>query len=246
MNKPVAAVSLKMYFTRSRTLDYCRDLKRLIVGESGISDNVRLAVLPDFLTVPQAAEILKDSGIFLGAQDLAYEDRGAFTGEVSGADLAELGVRIVEIGHAERRTIFREDDDMVAKKVLAAKRNGIIPLLCIGEPEKTTAKQAAKLCVEQVRSALKYGTPAEMWLGYEPYWAIGAAEPASSEYVSEVCRNIREGLPELSSVTILYGGSAGPGLITKLDSAIDGLFLGRFAHDPKAFLEVAKETLARS
>lgn len=135
---------------------------------------------------------------------------------------------------------------MVAKKVLAANRNEIVPLLCIGEPEKTTAEQATKLCVAQVRSALKYATPEEMWLGYEPYWAIGAAEPASAEYVSEVCRNIRDGLPDLPSVTILYGGSAGPGLVTKLDDAIDGLFLGQFAHDPKAFLEVAKETLSRN
>lgn len=245
MNKAVAAVSLKMYFTHSQTLQYCRDLKSLIAGEPGLSDNVSLAILPDFLAIPKAAEILKDSGISLGAQDLAYEDRGAFTGEVSGADLAQYGVRVAEIGHAERRTIFQEDEEMVAKKVSAAKRNGIIPLLCIGEPERSTAKEAAKLCVEQVQSALKYATPSKIWLGYEPYWAIGAAQPASPEYVSEVCCHIREGLPDLESITILYGGSAGPGLITKLDDTIDGLFLGRFAHDPQAFLEVAKETIAR-
>lgn len=245
MNKPVAAVSLKMYFSQSRTLEYCREIKSLITSEPALIDNVRLAILPDFLAIPQAAEILKDTNIILGAQDLAYEDRGAFTGEVSGADLADLGVKVAEIGHAERRTIFRENEDMIAKKVAAAKRNNIIPLLCIGEPEKTTAKQAAKLCIKQVHSALKYATPTEIWLGYEPYWAIGAAQPASPEYVSEICQNIRDGLSDLPSTTILYGGSAGPGLITKLDNTIDGLFLGRFAHDPKAFLEVAKETMSR-
>lgn len=245
MNKPVAAVSLKMYFSQSRTLQYCRELKSLITSEEGLTDNIRLAILPDFLAIPQAAEILKDTNIILGAQDLAYEDRGAFTGEVSGADLANFGVQVAEIGHAERRTIFREDDNMIAKKVAAAKRNNITPLLCIGEPEKTSPKQAAKLCIQQVRSALRYATPTEIWLGYEPYWAIGAAQPASPKYVSEICQNIREGLPELASLTILYGGSAGPGLITKLDNTIDGLFLGRFAHEPKAFLEVAKETTTR-
>lgn len=245
MQNLITAVSLKMYFERDRTLSYCSALKDLVSKNPGLTDKVRLTVLPDFLTIPEAGKIFEGSGVELGAQDLAFEDRGAFTGEVSGFDLAKLGVKVVEVGHAERRTIFREDDDMVAKKVAAASRNTIIPLLCIGEQQKTTAEEAAELCVSQVRSALKYAEPSEIWLGYEPHWAIGAAEPASPEYVSEVCQNIRKNLTDLSSVSILYGGSAGPGLITKLDKAIDGLFLGRFAHDPQAFIDVAKETIAR-
>lgn len=251
MRKPVTAVSLKMYFERERTLSYCQALRELAQGEEELAEKVRLAVLPDFLTQVEAAEIFQNTSFLLGAQDLAPADRGAFTGEVSGADLAALGSRIVEVGHAERRTIFQEDADMVAKKVAAAARNGLIPLLCIGEAEKVSAQEAAQLCVEQVKSALLYDKPQELWLGYEPYWAIGAPAPASAEYVSEVCSNIRKELEAdeqlaVPALTILYGGSAGPGLISQLDRSIDGLFLGRFAHDPQAFWEVAKETAARA
>lgn len=247
MSGPVVAVSLKMYFERDRTLRYCRDVVRLLAAEDDVSAHVRLAILPDFLSLAEAARELADSPVVLGAQDLCQDDRGAFTGEVSGVDLAALGVRVVELGHAERRTIYREDDEMVAAKTAAALRNGLTPLLCIGEPDRGTPQQAAERCVAQVRSALGGATPESLWLGYEPYWAIGAAEPAPADYVSEVCRGIRAGLgDDVADFTVLYGGSAGPGLLSRLDPAIDGLFLGRFAHDPAAFVAVAREARERA
>ena len=246
MSRPIVAVSFKMYFERPRTLEYARSLVDLVGAEQGLSDAVRLAVLPDFLTIAETGAILDGSGILLGAQDLCQDDRGARTGEVSGVDLAALGVRVVEVGHAERRTIYREDDVMVAAKTAAAARNGIIPLLCIGEAERSTEAEAAARCVAQVRSALADAQPLELWLGYEPHWAIGAPAPAPSEYVSAVCRLIREGLSDVPGLSLLYGGSAGPGLLGTLDPAIDGLFLGRFAHDPDAFVSVAKEARERA
>ncbi|MBE6476911.1 MAG: triosephosphate isomerase [Propionibacteriaceae bacterium] len=246
MSEPIVAVSLKMYFERARTLDYARSLVELVGAEQGLSEAVRMAVLPDFLTIAEAGTILNGSGIVLGAQDLCQDDRGARTGEVSGADLAALGVGVVEVGHAERRTIYREDDAMVAAKTAAAVRNGIIPLLCIGEAERSTEAEAAAKCIAQVRSALAGTRPDDLWLGYEPYWAIGAPAPAPSEYVSGVCRLIREGLGDVPGLSLLYGGSAGPGLLGTLDPAIDGLFLGRFAHDPAAFVSVAKEARDRA
>lgn len=246
MNTPLVAVSLKMYFDRSRTLDYCRELKRLVGERPEATEHVRLAVLPDFLTLAEAGQILAHSGILLGAQDLCQEDRGAFTGEVSGQDLASLGVRVAEVGHAERRTIYGEDAAMVAAKTAGALRNGIIPLLCIGERSRADEQGVAAQCVAQVRSALGDALPGEIWLGYEPYWSIGAARSAPIEYVSEVCRRIREGLSDLPRVSLLYGGSAGPGLIGKMDAAVDGLFLGRFAHDPAAFMAVAEEAAQRA
>lgn len=244
--KPITAVSLKMYFERQRTLEYVKALTRLVAAESGLADDVTLAVLPDFLTMAAVAGPLQGAGIVLGAQDLAPANRGAFTGEVSGEDLYALGARIVEIGHAERRTVFGEDDEMVARKVAAAVNAGLTPLLCIGEPTHGDPDQAAAVCVQQVRSALGEVTPEHLWLAYEPYWAIGAAEPAAPDYVSAVCDALREQLHDLSGVSVLYGGSAGPGLIQTLSPSIDGLFLGRFAHDPKAFVAVAQETRDRS
>lgn len=242
----IAAVSLKMYFEHIRTLEYCRRVRQLVEGEESLADaGVRLAVLPDFLSIPAVAGVLAGSGIWWGAQDLAMADRGAYTGEVSGADLRGLGCRVVEVGHAERRTLFAEDDDTVAAKVAAAARNDMIPLLCVGEAERETPQAAARRCLDQIRDGIRQTEVDELWVGYEPYWAIGARRPAPADYVREVCGRLRAGLADLPGrFAILYGGSAGPGLLTELGTQVDGLFLGRFAHDPHAFVNVAREAAA--
>lgn len=242
---PIVAVSLKMYFDRARTLDYCRAVAEIARKSAAVQGGaVRLAVLPDHLTLAAAAEILEGSVALLGAQDLAHEDRGAFTGEVSGADIAALGAQIVEVGHAERRTILNEDDAMVAAKTAAALRNGLIPLLCIGEAERAEdPADAAAACAAQVRSAVgNEETDAEVWLAYEPYWAIGAPAPAPAEYVRAVCDALRAQVAGLlPNASLVYGGSAGPGLLAQLHPSVDGLFLGRFAHDPAALAQVVDD-----
>jgi triosephosphate isomerase len=248
MTRPLVAVSLKMYFDRTRSLEYF-DAVRDLAGRSAVAaGDVRLAVLPDFLTLPAACEALSSTTALVGAQDLAPADRGAFTGEVSGADLASLGCSCVEIGHAERRTIFGEDDAMVAAKTAAAVRNGLVPLLCVGEAERTTPETAARDCVRQVERALAEVTDStEVWIAYEPYWAIGATEPAPAEHVRAVCAQVRADLTAAGrETTLVYGGSAGPGLLTELGDAVDGLFLGRFAHDPSALARVVDEAATRA
>lgn len=248
MTAPLVAVSLKMYFDRARTLDYVEAVRRLAVSTAAVAaGDVRLAVLPDFLTIPAACETLSGSGALVGAQDLAPAERGAFTGEVSGVDLAALGCTAVEIGHAERRTIFAEDDAMVAAKTAAAVAAGLVPLLCVGEQTRATPRAAAETCVQQVGDALARAGSGEVWVAYEPYWAIGAAEPAPATYVREVCTLVREGLAGLDrETTLIYGGSAGPGLLSELGDAVDGLFLGRFAHDPDALAQVLAEAVTRT
>lgn len=248
MNRPLVAVSLKMYFDRARSLEYL-DAVRDLAGRTAVAaGDVRLAVLPDFLTLSAACEALSSTAALVGAQDLCPADRGAFTGEVSGADLAALGCSCVEIGHAERRTIFGEDDAMVAAKTAAAVRNGLTPLLCVGEAGRTTPEAAARECVRQVERALAEVTASsEVWIAYEPYWAIGAAEPAPADHVRAVCAMIRADLAAAGrETTLVYGGSAGPGLLTELGDAVDGLFLGRFAHDPAALAQVIDEAAARA
>lgn len=244
----IVAVSLKMYFTRSRTLKYCKRVGEIAEASAAVRDgDVSLAVLPDHLTLAAAAKTLAGTGAMLGAQDLSQEDRGAFTGEVSGADIAELGARVVEVGHAERRTIYKEDEAMVAAKTAAALRNGLIPLLCIGEEERAKdPTDAAAACAAQVRSAVgNEGTDDEVWLAYEPYWAIGAPEPAPAAYVRDVCEALRaEVAGLLPNLSLVYGGSAGPGLFAELHPSVDGLFLGRFAHDPAALAQVVEEAAA--
>lgn len=244
----IVATSLKMYFDHARTLAYLERVTEIARADADVvAGRLRVAVLPNHLSIPTSQGIVAGSPVVLGAQDLCQADRGPFTGEVSGTDLAGFGVRVVEIGHAERRTIYKEDDELIAAKVQAALRNGLIPLLCIGEPERIDPDEAAALCVAQVRAAIPGGTDAEVWLGYEPYWAIGAPQPAPAAHVTAVCDGIRAGLgAELTNLHVLYGGSAGPGTLASLGSHVDGVFLGRFAHDPEALLAILDEARARA
>ena len=241
------AISLKMYFSHARTVDFCRALAALAAADEGVQTGAtELVLLPTFVAIPAALAAARGSGMLVGAQDLAAEDSGPYTGEVSGAELAEIGCTHVVIGHAERRTEFGETEAVVAAKTRAAWRNGLIPILCVGEPARTEPAEAADLCVRQVRSAVPdWGAAAaapRMTVAYEPSWAIGASQPASIAYVAEVCRRIRTTLSDhLDNIVIIYGGSAGPGLLPDLRGTVDGLFLGRFAHDPRAVAGVLRE-----
>ena len=243
--EPVVAVSLKLYFDTARTLAYCHDVASGVAALNSPGDaGVTVAVLPDFLSIPQVATELTAAGIVLGAQDLCQADRGPFTGEVSGLDLASAGCSVVEVGHAERRSIYGENDAMVAAKVAAASRCGLIPLICVGETERSTPAEAAAACLRQLHSFTGDTPLEEVWLAYEPVWAIGAPAPAPASYVRGIAGALRAGTEGAwPCVRILYGGSAGPGLLSELFPAVDGLFLGRFAHNPDALLDVVGEAL---
>jgi triosephosphate isomerase len=247
----VIGVSLKMYFSHARTVEWSREIRRIAEGHEAVADgSAELFVLPTFPSLPVALEILSPL-VAVGAQDLAADDDGAFTGEVSGRELAELGCRIAEIGHAERRRLFGETPRQVSEKVSAALRNGLTPLLCVGEEHRGTAETAVAACLEQLHSALgrasSEGQTGSLLLAYEPVWAIGQAEPAPADHVGAVCRGLREhlgALPDHQGSRVIYGGSAGPGLLTELGDSVDGLFLGRFAHDPEAVRQILDEVTA--
>jgi len=232
----IVGTSLKMYFDLESTTKYLEGVAAL--AEHADSHNVDLFVIPDFLSISEGRRILKATSVLLGAQDTFWEDKGAYTGEVSPLSLAQAGVRIVEVGHAERRRIFGETDDQVALKCTAAARNGLIPLVCAGEKASSSiASAAVGLAVEEVRPQVLSAVRAvpddvEIIIAYEPVWAIGAAEPAGADHVVSVTKAIREMVSGRKGTTrILYGGSAGPGTYKKLVDGVDGLFLGRFAHD---------------
>jgi triosephosphate isomerase (TIM) len=241
-------VSTKMYFSAARTEQYVTEVTDHLKSLTDILDQVDVFIIPDFVTLTKTISQLKDLKISTGAQDCFYEDSGAYTGEVSPTVLAEVGCRIVELGHAERRRIFHETDTDTAKKAAAAARNGLIPLVCIGERTEGEVSIAVSECSSQV-DAVMAAVPddAEVILAYEPVWAIGASKPAGAEYVVAVTRQIRElvSVKARAGITrILYGGSAGPGLFEKLKDGVDGLFLGRFAHDPAQFCKTIKEIAA--
>lgn len=245
-SRRIVGVSTKLYFSAARTAEYVSTLLSELQGKEALLERADVFVIPDHLTIMQTVDRLKGTGIITGAQDTFYEDGGAYTGEASPAVLAEVGVRIVEIGHAERRRLFGETDADTAKKAAAAVRNGITPLVCIGEKQRSqTTTLAVEACEVQVKAVVSaVPDDADMILAYEPVWAIGAAAPAEAEYVVSVTKSIKA-LPCVAQrkgqTRILYGGSAGPGLFRHLQDGVDGLFLGRFAHDPKNFVKTIEE-----
>lgn len=242
------AVSLKLYFDVERTRSWCEEVASLAMRTPSVTTGAtELVVLPTLPALPAAATALTGSRVELGAQDLFQEDRGAFTGAVSGADLRDIGCTYVEVGHVERRTVFGEDDRVVALKTRAAWRNGLTPILCVGESRRLSIDASVSRCVQQLDSALPHDLAGATHLvvAYEPSWAIGANESAGPDHVAAVVAELRAWLAHerpLLAVRIIYGGSAGVGLLTALGTAVDGLFLGRFAHDTTALRRILDET----
>lgn len=240
--------SHKMYLSHAQTVRWMQAVAAIVSAHPAA--RVTTFAVPQYPSIPACVEIGAPAHIAVGAQDLSTEDAGALTGEVSGAVLAELGCRYVEVGHAERRRLFGETDDVVAAKVHAALRNGLTPILCIGEERRGDAATAAEHCLSQIDAGLAAaraaGAHGDIVVAYEPLWAIGAARPADAEHIRAVCGRLREDWAADSRGSVIYGGSAGPGLLTEVAGAVDGLFLGRFAHDPAAFRAILDEAAAVS
>jgi triosephosphate isomerase len=230
-----------MYFGHAQTLSWCERVATLARRSPALVDGgAALVVLPTFTALTEAVGIFAGTNVQVGAQDLFWHDQGAFTGEVGGPELSEIGCRFVEVGHAERRGLFGESDSVVARKVAAAVRNNMTPILCVGEPEASSADEAAAWCTSELETAigpeseLGAGHAAGVIVAYEPIWAIGASAPAPADHIVSVCVAIRSWLTAsfLGTSRLIYGGSAGAGLLYQLNGCTDGLFLGRSVHDP--------------
>jgi len=246
----LVGVSTKMYLGYRESLDWLERLRHEVDTRPALAaGRVVPFVIPSFPVLPSAARLLAGSPVLLGAQNCGWAD-GPWTGEVAPSMLAELGVRLVEIGHAERRKHFSEDDSMVALKVRAADDAGLTPLLCVGERDGGQPAPAAEFVYRQIEAAVDgdWDLAGRLSIAYEPVWAIGAAEPAAAAYVSDVVQRLRSQLTAAGvpgRPVIIYGGSAKPGLLPTLEG-VSGLFLGRFAHDPANFGAVLDEALALS
>ena len=245
----LVGVSTKMYFDLPATEAYIQSLRQTYEASR---PSCGLFIIPADPALRDAIVALHEiPQISIGAQNCHWEDRGAYTGETSPLLLSQIGCTLVELGHAERRRPpINEDDALVAKKAQAAVRNGLVPLVCIGE--KTRSKIASegvgvavRECVPQVMAVLEaIPQDAPINFAYEPVWAIGAQEPASADHVCTVVQQLRSAVSRTGrtgEVRILYGGSAGPGTWKTLKEAVDGLFLGRFAHDVENFKKVVAE-----
>ncbi len=244
LRRPVVGVSLKLYFGLAETRKWLADVAALAGTAALGARAVDLFVLPSFPALADARELLAGTGVAFGAQDVHWAESGPWTGEVSAGMLTEAGAAYVEVGHAERRAHFGETDDVVRAKTRAATAAGLVPVVCAGERDGADLAAAVEETVGQVRAALAGAVPgSEVVIAYEPVWAIGAADPAPAAHVLAVAAAIRACLDDHDvRGRLIYGGTAGPGTYEQLSAGpVDGLFLGRLAHDTEGLRRVLDE-----
>ena len=241
MRKPLVAGNWKMHGSRAFVAD-------LLMGLSGGSNAVEVAVFPPYVLLPQAAGILAGKAIACGAQNVSEYTSGAYTGEVAGSMLAELGCQYVLVGHSERRSIYDESNEQVAAKFAAAQSENLIPVLCVGETleqrEQGETLQVVSGQIETVIAVTGLDAVCNAVIAYEPVWAIGTGMTASPEQAQEVHRAIRQQLGELGGKTrILYGGSVKAANAAELFAQpdIDGALVGGASLDAAEFNEICKQ-----
>jgi triosephosphate isomerase len=210
-----------------------------------------LLIFPPFFSVPRVSQLLAGTGVSAGAQDLSWEDEGAFTGEISGAMIRDTGATHVLVGHSERRHVMGEGNDVVSRKLRAALRAGLTPVLCVGERIEHRAANREQVYVrEQLETALA-GLPAtdvgRVVVAYEPVWAIGTGRTATPADAVAMHAFVRTWILEAfdadvaERLRILYGGSVKPenasGLLAEAE--IDGGLVGGASLDPGSFLAIA-------
>ncbi|MDI3116802.1 triose-phosphate isomerase [Clostridioides difficile] len=232
MRKPIIAGNWKMHKTIKEALEFVNEVKDKVN-----SDKVEAVICAPFTLLKDLKEATKGTNIKIGAQNMHFEEKGAFTGEVSPLMLKEIDMNYVVIGHSERRQYFNETDETVNKKVLKALEVGIDPILCVGETlEQREAGKTKDVCKVQVEKALENVLKddlAKVVVAYEPIWAIGTGKTATAEDANDVISYIREVIKGLygelaNEVRIQYGGSVKPSNVAEImgQSDIDGALVG--------------------
>lgn len=250
MRIPIIAGNWKMHKTVTEALELVRTLRRGLLEVEG----VEVVLCPPFVALAPVAELLKPTKIGLGAQNMFWEDQGAYTGEVSPLMLKDL-VQYVILGHSERRQYFGETDEGVNRKVKAALKHGLKPIICIGENlEENEAGRTNEVVERQLRAALR-DIPAEqaraLVIAYEPVWAIGTGKPATGAGANAVIGlTVRGVLATLygeevaQAVRVQYGGSVNPQNIAEfmVQPDIDGALVGGASLKAPDFIAIVQET----
>lgn len=235
--------------TPSQSVDW---VKRIIdlKAKQDISPNVAIAICPPFTSLDRCATTLKGTDIAIGAQNLYFENEGAFTGEVSASMLKDLGLSYVIIGHSERRTIFHETDEQIHQKVRAAQALQLTPILCVGETLNERESDQTLVTIEkQISRALNSIVDSNLVIAYEPIWAIGTGKTATPEMAQEIHQFIRKLLQKQfnekgQEVHILYGGSMKPDNAADLFSQpdINGGLIGGASLVAESFMDIIATT----
>lgn len=248
MRTPIIAGNWKMNKTISEAVSFASELKDRVSGVK----NVDIVICPPFTALAKIADALSGSNIKVGAQNVCWEEKGAFTGEVSVAMLLEAGCTYVILGHSERRAMFGDTNETVSKKLKAALKNGLLPIVCVGETleerEKGVTQDVIKGHVHGSLAGLSGEEMKKVIIAYEPVWAIGTGKTATRQQAQEVhlyIRNLLSGMfgKEVSDgVCILYGGSVKPENIKDLmaEQDIDGGLVGGASLKPDSFEKLVK------
>ncbi len=246
--KPVIAGNWKMYKTQSEVVRTIQGLRQKVDGHQA----VEVVVCPTFTGLAAAAKALEGSTIQLGAQNVHWEDEGAYTGEISVGMLQDCSCQYVILGHSERRQYFLEDDESIGRKLSKVLGTSLTPILCVGETlDQREADRVEDVILGQLRRGLAELTEDEVSriiIAYEPVWAIGTGRTATPEVAEEVHAMIRGWLRDTYSealaegLRILYGGSVKPGNIAELMAQpdIDGALVGGASLDAESFAQIVK------
>lgn len=245
MRIPFIAGNWKMYKTIGEAAQFAEEFKSRYT-----ESDVKVAICAPFTQLIALIEAFKGTGIKVGAQNMHYEDEGAFTGEISGKMLKDIGVDYCIIGHSERRQYFGESDEIVNKKLMAAFRHDILPILCVGEVlSERDDGMALEVVSTQMKGALQgldTDQVQKLTVAYEPVWAIGTGRTATPEQADEMCGHIRNVISEIygeevaDKVIIQYGGSVKPDNASELLNMfeIDGALVGGASLVPANFIEI--------
>lgn len=248
MRKPVIAGNFKMYKTINETIDYAKQFTDAVKDVT----NVEIVIAPQALNILSITEVLKGTNIQISAQNVHWEDEGAFTGENSAKTLKSIGVNWTIIGHSERREYFSETDETVNKRIKNALKNNLKVIFCIGE---TLQERKDNLTLTKVQRQIEKGLEGitieqlkSIVIAYEPIWAIGTGVTATKEQAQEVHFTIRQLLTEKfgkdisENMNILYGGSVKPNNIKELMSQpdIDGALVGGASLTVDSFKQIVK------
>jgi triosephosphate isomerase len=232
----------KMNMTRAQARSYAEELGSRI-GDS--FDGAELVLAPPFTALEAARD--PRGRWALGAQNLSEHAAGAFTGEVSGAMIAEAGCRYVIVGHSERRTLFGEDGPLLARKLARARESGLVPIYCVGETQRERAAGSTTATLARQVEALA-DDPADrpLVVAYEPVWAIGTGLAATPGDSAAAATDLRTVLSARRDLRILYGGSVNPGNARQLleGSGVDGFLVGGASLEAATFAEIAGATTA--
>ncbi len=227
-----------MHKTQAEASDFVQQLMPQITE---VPDDREMVLCAPFTDLAILTDKLRGSAVKVGAQNIHWENSGAYTGEISGAMLSELGIRYVVVGHSERRQYFGETDETVNARLKAAQLAGITPILCVGETkEQRDANQAEAIITRQIEKALIGVNQFNLVIAYEPIWAIGTGDTCASDEANRVIKLIRQQL-ENKEVSIQYGGSVKPANVDEImaQSDIDGALVGGASLEADSFARLA-------